>query len=178
MDKNADPQLEEMVSLTQRAEKGDETALPDLRKLLQAPKAVELLGGNLARQAQLTLIAKFTGKNLLVRESLTQKLELLRAELTGPTPSVLERLLVDRVVTCWLHLHHLEQQYAQKDSMTLELGMYYQRCLTLAQKRYVSAIKSLALVRKLAVPILQLNIAKRQVNVAGNSAAANAERKS
>jgi hypothetical protein len=30
-----------------------------------------------------------------------------------------------------------------------------------------SAIKTLAVVRKLAVPVLQVNIAKKQVNVAG-----------
>jgi hypothetical protein len=42
--------------------------------------------------------------------------------------------------------------YAQKDSMTLDLGMYSHRCLSAAQKRYLSALKSLALVRKLALP--------------------------
>jgi hypothetical protein len=36
-----------------------------------------------------------------------------------------------------------------------------------AHKRYLSAIKTLATVRKLAVPVLQINVAKQQVNVAG-----------
>ncbi len=36
-----------------------------------------------------------------------------------------------------------------------------------AHNRYLSAIKTLATVRKLALPILQVNIAKKQVNVAG-----------
>jgi hypothetical protein len=56
--------------------------------------------------------------------------------------------------------------YAGKESMALELGTYYQRCLSAAQKRYLAAIKTLALVRKLAVPVLQVNIARKQVNVA------------
>jgi hypothetical protein len=51
--------------------------------------------------------------------------------------------------------------------MSLELGNYYQRSISSAQKRYLAAIKTLALVRKLAIPILQVNIAKKQVNVAG-----------
>ena len=38
-------------------------------------------------------------------------------------------------------------------------------------RRYLSALKTLALVRKLAVPVLQVNIARKQVNVAGVSAA-------
>jgi hypothetical protein len=156
---------EDLHALVNRAQNGDQTALPGLRELLKLPEVVDLLGGDLARRAQETLIAKFSGQNLLFRESLSRKLDLLRADLAGPTPMPLERLLVERVVACWLHLHHLEFVYAGKDSMSLELGAYYQRSLSAAQKRYLSAIKTLALVRKLALPVLQVNIARRQVNV-------------
>jgi hypothetical protein len=159
---------EALQILTDRAQKGDRSALPALREVLKAPAAVDLLGGDLARQAQLALIHNYSGQNLLVRESLTRKLELLRGELAGPNPTPLERLLVERVVTCWLHLHHLEAVYAGKESMTLELGSYYQRSISSAQKRYLAAIKTLALVRKLALPVLQVNIARKQVNVAGS----------
>jgi hypothetical protein len=36
-----------------------------------------------------------------------------------------------------------------------------------AHRRYLSALRALALVRKLALPVLQVNIARKQVNVAG-----------
>jgi hypothetical protein len=89
----------------------------------------------------------------------------MRDELAGPTATTLERLLVERIVACRLHLYHLEQLYAQKDTWRLEVGSYYQRSMTSAQKRYLAAIKTLALVRKLALPALQLNIAnKQQIN--------------
>ncbi len=156
---------EELAALLRRAEKGDQTTLPALRKLLEAPSMVDALGGDLARQAQLTLVHKFSEQNLMFREALLRKMDLLRAELAGSNPPALERLLVERVVTCWLHLHHLEHLYAQRDSMGMELATYYQRSMTSAQKRYLAAIKTLALVRKLAVPVLQVNIAKKQVNV-------------
>ena len=42
--------------------------------------------------------------------------------------------------------------------------------LTAAQKRYLGAIKGLAEVRRLALPVLQVNIAKKQVNIATNTA--------
>lgn len=158
---------DELRALTDRAQKGDKTALPALRELLKEPAIVDALGGDLAKQAQLTLINKFSGQNLLFKESLTRKLDLLRDELAGPNPTPLERLLVERIVACWLHLHHLEIIYANKESMSLELGSYYQRSISSAQKRYLAAIKTLAVVRKLAVPVLQVNIAKKQVNVAG-----------
>jgi hypothetical protein len=169
---------EDLIALADRAQRGDKTTLPALAELLKDPALVDALGGDLARQAQLTLIDKFSGKNLLLKESLTRKLGLLRSELAGTSPTPLERLLVERVVTCWLHLHHIEQIYAQKESMSLELGTYYQRSLTAAQNRYLAAIKTLAVVRKLAVPVLQVNIAKKQVNVAGVCPAAESDRDS
>jgi hypothetical protein len=60
--------------------------------------------------------------------------------------------------------------------MSLELGNYYHRSMSSAQNRYLAAIKMLALVRKLAVPVLQVNIARKQVNVAGSCVAADSER--
>jgi hypothetical protein len=143
--------------------------LPAIRELLQDPALVDAWG-DLAEQTQLNLVNKVSGQNLLIKESLTRKLDLLRAELAGPTPAPLERLLADRIVTCWLHLHQLEINYAVKDSMSVEMANYYQRSLSSAQKRYLAAIKTLAAVRKLAVPALQVNIAKRQVNIAGGNA--------
>jgi hypothetical protein len=50
-------------------------------------------------------------------------------------------------------------------------GEYYQLRMDRAHKRYLSALKTLALARKLPVPVLQVNIAKKQVNVAGVSPA-------
>jgi hypothetical protein len=165
----------ELLARTDRAQNGDKTALPALREVLKDPASVDLLGGDLARQVQVSLLERF-GKNLLFKESVKRKLELLRSELAGPNPVPLERLLVERVVTCWLVLHHLELLYAGKESMSVEVGTYYQRCLSSAQKRYLTAIKTLAVVRKLAVPVLQVNIAKKQVNVAGPCVAADGER--
>jgi hypothetical protein len=36
-------------------------------------------------------------------------------------------------------------------------------------KRYLGAIKALALVRRLAAPLLPVNVAEKQVNVAGRA---------
>ena len=156
---------QELMDLTGRAQQGDRSALPGLREVLKDPVMVNLFGGNLAYEAQMTLIDKFSGKNLLFRETLTHKLESLRDELSGANPTALERLLVERIVTCWLHLHHMETNYVRRDNMRLELAAYFQRSLTAAQKRYLAAIKMLAVVRKLALPVLQVNIARKQVNV-------------
>jgi hypothetical protein len=166
---------DDLMALTDRAQRGDATALPALREFFEQPEMVEQVG-NLAKLAQDNLIARFTGTNLLVKEGVNRKMQVMRSELSGPTPTPLDRVLVERIVTCWLHLHHLEMTYAGKENMSLELGAYYQRSLSSAQKRYLAAIKTLALVRKLAVPVLQVNIARKQVNVAGSCVTAESER--
>jgi hypothetical protein len=156
----------ELQKVLERAQRGDETTLPVLRELLKETRMVEACG-NLAEHFERTLVRKLSGKDLAVSEGLRRKLGCLRAELAGPTPTPLERLLVERIVACWLHLYYLEAAYAGKDSMGPELASYYQRSLSAAHTRYLSAIKALALVRKLALPVLQVNIAREQVNVAG-----------
>lgn len=53
----------------------------------------------------------------------------------------------------------------EKDA-SIRLADFYQRRMDAANKRFLAAVKALAVVRKLAVPVLQVNIAKKQVNVA------------
>ena len=158
--------LKEVRKIVERAQKGDESTLPALREILKTPRWLEACG-NVAKHAENALIRKYAAKDLAVSEGLRQKLEAMRSELAGPNPSPLESLLAERIATCWLHVYHLEMIYASKDSMSLELGTYYQKSIDSAHKRYLSAIKTLATVRKLALPVLQVNIAQKQVNVAG-----------
>jgi hypothetical protein len=123
--------------------------------------------GDLARVTQRGLIERHARSNALLREALRSKIELMRTELAGPIPTSLECLLIDRVITCWLHLHWLESTFSIDDRMGLHLQAHFQRCISAAQKRYMHAIKTLAQVRKLVVPVMQVNIANKQVNVAG-----------
>ncbi|VTT98151.1 Marine sediment metagenome DNA, contig: S01H1_S39905 (Fragment) OS=marine sediment metagenome GN=S01H1_80896 PE=4 SV=1 [Gemmataceae bacterium] len=161
----------ELVALVRKAEGGDAAALTEITKFLDIPGAADQLGGNVAQEALRLLIERHAGKNPVVRASVTRRVEQMRAELLGANPSTLERLLVSRVVSTWLHLHHLEAQYAGRESLSLPLAGHYQKCITAAQKRYLAAIKGLADVRRLALPVLQVNIAKQQLNVAGAVAA-------
>jgi hypothetical protein len=158
-----------MRKLLKRAQSGDASTLPVLRKLLENPATVDQFGGDLARQAALSLIEAAAGENLAFKEALTRKLDLLRAELSGPNPTPLEHLLVERVVACWLQVQDADVRYAQRKNLSREWGDYYQRRMDRAHRRYLSAIKSLATVRKLALPVLQVNIARKQVNMAGLS---------
>jgi hypothetical protein len=134
--------------------------------MLQNPAYIPVFGGHLAEQVIGSFVSAIDEDNLAFREAVTRKLELMRAELLGDNPTPVERLLVERVVACWLQVQDAELRYAQGQAdLTMKQGDYYQRRMDAANRRFLAAVKALALIRKLAVPALQINVAKKQVNV-------------
>ena len=102
----------------------------------------------------------------MAREAARRDLDRLRTELTLPTDGGVERLLIERILTCHLQLAYAETVYIQNaHKLTLDQGTYHQERIDRAHRRYLSAIRMLATVRKLAQPSLQLNIAEQQVNI-------------
>lgn len=89
----------------------------------------------------------------------------IRAELAGPAPSPLERLWVERIVVCWLLANQLDLADACAGSRSLTLAEFDAKRADRAHRRFLSAVKTLAEVRRLAAPSVQVNIAERQVNV-------------
>lgn len=154
----------DVAKILDQAKQGDTSTIPILKKFLEDPATVGLLGGNLAEQAERSLVSAAAGDNLAFREALLRKLQLLRAELAGSNPTPLERLLVDRVVACWLQVQDADIRCAQANTADVKWGEFHQRRMNHANKRYLAAIKTLATVRKLALPAIQVNIARKQTN--------------
>jgi hypothetical protein len=158
------------------ARQGDEAATAYVRELMTRDGNVAWGGGELASEALGSLARKAAGDNIVFREALLKKCEHLRNEVAGPNPSPVERLLVERVVACWSYLYYLELVYGQNSTFGLSQGLYQQKVLDRAHGRFLSAVKALADVRRLALPALQVNIAKKQVNVvAGTTAVAGSQ---
>ncbi|MFO7905996.1 MAG: hypothetical protein R6U98_25275 [Pirellulaceae bacterium] len=110
--------------------------------------------------------------NLAFREGLKRKLAALRAELEGPNPTPAEKLLVDRVVACWLQVQEADVRYAQSGNSNPQQANYHLKRQDHAHRRFLSAMKTLAMVRKMALPALQVNVGENQVNVANATAPA------
>jgi hypothetical protein len=84
---------------------------------------------NMARNVQEALVELAGGENALHREGIHHKLEEMRRELGGPNPPPLERLLVERILTCWLQMNYedyVDTQNWQK-SQSLALNAHYQQ---------------------------------------------------
>jgi hypothetical protein len=143
---------EAVKALLKQAEQGDTTVLPALRTYMDQSPSVWEQGGDIAKATQRALLDQAAGKNLVIRETLARKCAALTQELAGPTPSPLERLLVERIVLCWLHLHCAEATYLTLQDLSLRQAALHQARISKAQARYLAAIRTLAQVRRLEVP--------------------------
>jgi len=83
----------------------------------------------------------------------------------------LEQGLIEHAALCWVRLQTVEQSYSNviAQNCTLALADYWERRLSAAQRRYLRACETLARVRRLRLPAVQVNIADKQVNIAGGS---------
>jgi hypothetical protein len=160
-----------LQDLSDRAQDGDETAVPEIRKVLDdSPDLAWLFIKGPAKLAESVMIDKFTKDgDLASKEFLRHQLESMRVELAGGNPSALERLLAERVVATWLQVQLFEGLYAVgMKSGTLILDDHHQKRLDQAHRRHLSAIRTLAQIRKLG-PAVQINIAEKQINTAGTT---------
>jgi hypothetical protein len=161
----SDERGEAFMGLVQRAEAGDEEAARALRPILRSvPKLAGQLG-DLAAIARRAWVGRIAGAQLGFAEGILGTLETMRAELAAQSDGPLERLLVDRVALCWLHLHYAELTYAQRmATLDVEWSEHFQRRIDRAQRRYLQAIRTLAQVRRLVVPPVQINVGGQQAN--------------
>jgi hypothetical protein len=157
--------------LSDRAQDGDEKATLEIRKILNgSPDLAWLFIEGPAKMAESAMIDEMTkDEDLASKEFLGHQLESMRVEVAGDNPSPLERLLSERVVATWLEVQLFEALYAVgMKSATLTQGDHRQKRLDRAHRRHLSAIRTLAQVRKLG-PAVQINIADKQINTTGTT---------
>jgi len=110
---------------------GDRLALQELRDTLHKYTWMSsVMGGNLAYQAETSLVNTMYGDQFAAKEALQRELEKKRAELSGQNSTPIERI------------------------------DYNQRRQDRSHRRFLAAVKTLATVRRLALPIrVDVNLA-------------------
>jgi hypothetical protein len=104
------------------------------------------------------------------RQFMVAEMRQMKADLEGPSPTPLESMLVDTLVTCWIHMNYLERCIAlchlderPSASQLDNLGKWLDR----AHRRYIQSVKVLTLVKRIDLPVVQVNIGEKQINVSG-----------
>jgi hypothetical protein len=165
----ADAQGEGMAIIS-RAVGGDDEAQGKLIGLMGDPdvgREIVDLFGDLQRFSEQTILGTLAGENQLVRKSITKKMDAIAAGLAGADPTPIERLLAERAAFCWLVLWKYEHHLANATDLAAKREEFHHRRIDAAHRRYLSSLRTLAQIRKLALPAVQVNIGGNQVNVAG-----------
>lgn len=152
---NSEPTASERLQLLlTRAEAGDLSTLPELRRVLDQDRSLWEHYGNLAQQAQAGLIKLAAGSNLLLSESIIRKQSALKAELAGDSTDPVVRALAERAAICSLQVGFFDGLLAGSKGSTVAQLRPLQVQLDGANRRYLNALKTLATVQKLLRPTL------------------------
>ncbi len=146
-------------------EKPTPAARAELDQLLRKSPAVWLAGGDVMTYTAHAMIDDM-GSSYALRASLKTGWEQMQRDLARPGDGALERLLIQQIVLAWLKLAYTEHHHRHclTTSVTLPKGDFWERRLSAAQRRYLRAVETLARVRRLQLPAVQVNIAEQQVN--------------
>jgi len=169
--KTIDQSAEKLPLLVEYAEQGDQAALAELKGIEAAHiedyarEAYEL-----SRVTERALVAAVVGENLLFREGLEGGLTEFRNELVGDAPTALERLIVERILCCWIMTNYADLRFVESSTdRTWTTDEYLQKRQDRAQRRFLQACRSLAQIRKLLRPNVQINVAEKQINMMGQA---------
>ena len=134
---------DEFEALVRAANQGDKQSLQELRLLLDSHPEIHQNLGDLAKNVQMTIINLLAGENHLLRETITRQLDDQRKELLGEKYTASERLAVERVLSCWLHVQLAEATYPGVHFDSLPQAKYIAFLKESSQRRFDSALRSL-----------------------------------
>lgn len=165
-------ELEQFADVVSRAYKTDKPAKEDLqfiRKALSKNPILSKAVFGLVESVQDLMIKNMTGMKP-AEIALEEYTLSVRQEMGYNAAPIMEKLLIENIVTCWLRVYWIEGQLSMfmgRQIRFVEIE-FWERRLSMAQRRYLQACETLAKVRKMKIPNFQLNIGDKQVNVAGD----------
>jgi hypothetical protein len=165
--KKLDPAVvADMEAVVQRARGGDVSALPRLRQILDEYPEIWQHTIDLGRIVETAWAERIAGKDLLALEAIRRQAEKMRADLSGPAPTPMEALLVERVVACWLEMNYALTMLNPSDSDNLKPAAFKLKHLESIERRFLAASKMLtttrALLPKGLVPVEQVRLYKEE----------------
>jgi hypothetical protein len=159
--------IDELAAVTSRAEKDDVPALSILEDSFSANQWWwECFGGDIARQAEESLVLVGGGTSEFRRLAVRKMLVGTRDELAGLRSTPLVSLAARRVAMCKLEAdiaHRTSVAFLASNELPPEA---VQGWLDRAEARYRKSLKTLADLQRLRLPVVQVNVGGQQVNIA------------
>lgn len=165
--------IQELKTLSDKAEDGDKDARLELRRLVResSPEVIAKCSEYIHTYRRI-LAKTASGGSPLNQEVMAERANLLALELAGGNPAPLEVLLSERVASLWVLVELQEMLGAAWYDRGIEkrpTPAYMLQMVRLqesAHRRYLAAIKTLAQVQKMRGPQrVQVNIGDNQVNL-------------
>src|SRR5690606_35622323 len=99
----------------------------------------------------LTIFNEATKSSVSFKECAEKYIQEMKIELGYETSTFVEKMLIDEIVMRWLRLQTVENQHHHntKGNHTLTSGIYWDKRLSSAQRRFTRSIETLAKVRKM-----------------------------
>jgi hypothetical protein len=172
----------ELQALLQKANAGDPSVLPQLKKAFDDHPELVVAFGDLVAHAREALLSLVAGKCLTAREAIARQADDLRARLKGAAPSELEALLVDRIAVSWIEVYNTDIDLAQhllRQPGAAPATRAAERRLDRAHARFLAAARALAMTTKLLRPAVSpLDLLKKEVGETGTPASGAGRRSS
>jgi hypothetical protein len=151
--------------LVESAREGDELAMRRRRRLLdekEPPFGFE----DAASEAENAVAQMMYPTDSVSQEAVRREIRSMTSRLSGPNPSPIEGLLARRAALCWVIVCRFETVFARamKEGMTPARSEHYQRRIDRAHRRLLSALRTLASVRRVPLTAVQVNV--QALNVA------------
>jgi hypothetical protein len=156
----------ELIKACNNDKKPDPNARNELQRLLknsEVARSVMEEQEGLYTIAQRSRIENFQASDAF-KEVAKAKCRQLREALGYANANKLEKLAIEQIVLCWLNYYQIEIVHSGKlsQSHNTETGLYWEKRLDIASRRYNRALDTLSKMRKLNL-ILQVNQAKNQI---------------
>lgn len=147
---NEEIEFEDLQALIKKTDK--ENPKPEDMKLMRRllDKNSSLIKINELSELAVKRVIETISTSALSQELLRRQIEEKREELNYNSASLMERMLIDQIILCHVRLNNIEMLHAAKtyERHSSEHGLYWDKRLNSAQKRFTQACESLAKVRK------------------------------
>jgi hypothetical protein len=163
---------EHFIDIVARAYKAKKPAKDDLQAirqfLIEYPEFSKIVFDTVDT-TQTQIMKNYVGSEV-AQIAIEEHAAYIRAEMGYHEAPIMEKMLIENIITAWLRVQWLEFLITAKMSGEFRIPVmeFWQKSSATAQRSYLAACETLAKIRKMKLPNIQLNIGDKQINVAGD----------